>query len=86
MATLHSDSNISFKQSTFIVRLFELLSSAKLCVDTIEVNIKKLIKKKFIQVGLTIEPRGTTGVMFFFSYFLRYLFTLAVFYYLNMRK
>lgn len=85
MATLHSDSNISFKQSTFIVRLFELLSSAKLCVDTIEVNIKKL-KKKFIQVGLTIEPRGTTGVIFFFSYFLRYLFALAVFYYLNMRK
>lgn len=44
------------------------------------------MKKKFIQVGPTIEPRGTTGVMFFFSYFLRYLFALAVFYYLNMRK
>lgn len=43
------------------------------------------MKKKFIQVGPTIEPRGTTGVMFFFNYFLRYLFALAVFY-LNMGK
>ena len=73
LATFYFNSNFYFKPLTFVAILLKILSSANLCAEAIKINNKQLLKNKLKKVGPTIEVHL---ILYFVSYFFRYLFGL----------